>query len=238
MFSLGGASAQMAVDLDSAAPFGVLAGAGITITGPTTIQGDIGSFPTLSITGLPNLTLTGVNHGGDSITQDAKVDLISAYNDAAGRTPTTTYGSIFDLGGLTLTSGVYNDPSSFGLTGTLTLDGLGDSNAVWIFQAGSTLITASNSMVNLINGAQASNIFWQVGSSATLGTNSDFAGNILASADITLNTGAEIQGGLYALNGAVTLDSNNIIAVPEPGSAVLLGIGLAMLVFRKRRAVI
>ena len=229
-------SGALAVDLNSAAGFGVLAGSGITITGPTTIAGDIGSFPTASITGLENLTLNGVNHAGDATTQAAKTDLLAAYLDAQGRTPTTTYGPIFDLGGLTLLPGVYNDPTSFGLTGTLTLDADGDPDAVWIFQAGSTLITGSNSLVDLIDGAQARNIFWQVGSSATLGTGTDFAGSILASESITLATGASIDGGLYALNGAVTLDNNNLVVpVPEPGSLLLLAAGAESLFSMRRR---
>lgn len=112
---------------------------------------------------------------------------------------------------------------------------MGDPNAVWIFQAGTTLITSSNSVVNLIGGAQASNIIWQVGSSATLGTGTDFVGSILASESITLNTGATIDGGLYALNGAVTLDSNSLAAVPEPAGILLLGAGLALLALRRHR---
>lgn len=228
-------TAQLALDLDSAAPFAVLGGAGITITGATTITGDIGTFPTTSITGFENVLLNGVNHAGDAVTQAAKDDLLAAYSDAVGRTATTTYDPIFDLGGLTLLSGVYNDPSSFGLTGTLTLDALGDANAVWIFQTGSTLITSANSVVNLVGGAQASHVFWQVGSSATLGTGTDFAGSILALESITLNTGAMIDGGLYALNGAVTLDSNTLAVVPEPGSALLIGGGLTLLAIRRRR---
>jgi hypothetical protein len=204
--SLPGAAAQM-VDLGSASEFAVLAGAGITIgaSGTTTITGDIGSYPTATITGTENLDLDGTNHGGDAVTQAAKTDLDEAYDDAAGRTPTTTYSPIYDLGGQTLGPGVYNNPSSFGITGILTLDAGGDPNAVWIFQAGSTLITASGSQVALINGAQASRVFWQVGTSATLGTGTDFAGTLLVAESITLVAGASVEGRLLALNGAVTL---------------------------------
>ena len=213
---------KAALILGSADSFAVLAGSGITVAGAvnsTTITGDIGTFPTPSITGLGNVVLTGVNHADDAVTQNAKNDLLVAYNDAAGRSATTSYGPIFDLGGLTLTPGVYKDPSSFAITGTLTLDAGGDTNAVWIFQAGSTLITGAGapgnpgSSVVLINGAQACHVFWQVGSSATIGTYSDFVGNILALTSITVNTGASLSGRALALNGAVTLD-NNLIAVP------------------------
>src|ERR1039457_4898948 len=172
---------KAALILGSADSFAVLAGSGITVAGAvnsTTITGDIGTFPTPSITGLGNVVLTGVNHADDAVTQNAKNDLLVAYNDAAGRSATTSYGPIFDLGGLTLTPGVYKDPSSFAITGTLTLDAGGDTNAVWIFQAGSTLITATSSVVHLINGAQPCNVFWQVGTSATIGTSSTFVGNI------------------------------------------------------------
>ena len=212
------------VDLGTASSFGVLAGSGITNTGATTINGDIGTFPTTSIIGLGTVTLNGVNNAGNAVTQQAKTDLVTAYNDAAGRAPTTVFAPVFDLGGLTLTPGVYNNLTSFGLTGTLTLDGLGDPNAVWVFQTGSTLITASGSNVSLLNSAQACHVFWQIGSSATLGTNSDFAGNILALTSITLNTGATVNGSVLARNGAVVLDANSItVAVcalppsPVPG---------------------
>jgi len=232
-------AATAAVDLGAASDFAVLAGAGITITGPTAITGDVGTFPTTSITGLGNLTLTGVNHGGDAVTQNAKNDLVTAYNAAAARAFDVMYGPIFDLGGLRLMSGVYNDPTSFGITGTLTLDAQGNPDAVWIFQAGSTLITASGSTVALIGGAQACNVFWQVGTSATLGTGADFVGNILALDSITLNTGASVDGRVFARNGAVTMDNNNAVSgclpVPEPGSMLLLGSGLVTLFAFRRR---
>jgi|UniRef100_UPI0037848DC5 outer membrane autotransporter protein len=206
--------AEAPVLLGQASNFGVLAGSGITNTGPTTIIGDVGYLPTSTITGFGTVTLTGTNHGGDAVTLVGKGDLLTAYNDAAGRLPTITYAPIFDLGGLTLAPGVHTDTSSFGITGILTLDALGNPNAVWIFQAGSTLITSVGSSVNLINGAQAGNIFWQVGSSATLGVNSALSGTIMANTSITLNTGASLNGRALAINGAVTLDSNTITIVP------------------------
>jgi hypothetical protein len=205
------------IDLGSASSFAVLAGAGITVAGAvnsTAITGDIGTSPTPSITGLGNVILTGTNHGADATTQTAKTDLVTAYNAAAGRAATLTYGPIFDLGGETLQPGVYRNPSSFGITGTLTLDALGDPNAVWIFQMGSTLTTASGSSVTLINGAQAANVFWQVGSSATLGTGSNLKGTIMAMDSITLTTGASLTGRALARNAVVTMDVNSI-AIPQ-----------------------
>ena len=199
---------QPPVNLGTAGNFAVLAGSGITNTGPTTITGDVGTFPTTTETGFGSVTLIGTNHAGDAVTQVAKTDLTTAYNDAAGRIPATTVSG--DLGGQTLVPGVYKSASSLGLTGTLTLDAQGDPNAVFIFQMGSTLTTASGSNVNLINGAQSCDIFWQVGSSATLGTGSTFRGNILALTSITATTGATVDGRLLAMNGAVTLDTNTI----------------------------
>jgi hypothetical protein len=201
-------AAQTAVPLGTAAGFAVLAGAGITNTGPTTISGDLGTFPTTSETGTASITLNGVNHAGDGLTQGAKTDLVTAYNVAAGETPSTPIAA--DLGGLTLKAGIYASSSSIGLTGALTLDAAGDPNAVFVFQAGSTLTTASGSQVNLVNGADACNVYWQVGSSATLGTGSSFRGNILALTSITLTTGATSVGRVLARNGAVTLDTNTI----------------------------
>ncbi|KSU71995.1 ice-binding family protein [Rhodococcus qingshengii] len=197
-----------AVGLGTAEPFAVLAGAGITNTGPTTLGGDIGTYPTPTITGVSDLTITGTNHGGDAVSQGAKPDVLTAYNTLAGQGPTQPTGD--DLTGRTLVSGVYNSGSSIALSGTVTLDAQGDPDAVFVFQAGSTLITSSSSTVALINGTQACNVFWQVGSSATLGTNSVFRGNLLALTDITATTEATVEGRLLAINGAVTLDTNTV----------------------------
>lgn len=230
-------AAVLAVDLGTAADFAVLAGAGITVAGPvdsTVITGDIGTHATTTIAGLENVILFGVNHSGDDVTQQAKIDLGGAYTDAAGRPVDVFFPFIHDIGGTILEPGVYNAPSSLAITGVLTLDADGDSNAVWIFQIGSTLITSSGSSVNLINGAQAGNIFWQVGSSATLGVGSLFEGSILAQDSITVTTNAILTGRALAIVGAVTLD-NNSITIPESGSSVLLSIGLSVGMMTRRR---
>ncbi|HUQ17124.1 MAG TPA: ice-binding family protein [Candidatus Saccharimonadales bacterium] len=215
------AASPTAIGLGTAGSFGVLAGAGITNTGPTTINGDVGSYPTTTQTGFGSVTITGTNHFGDAVTQGAKTDLVTAYNDAAGRGPTIPVAA--NLGGQTLVAGVYNSASSLALTGSLTLSGT--ASDVWIFQAGSTLTTATGSSVVLTGGAQACNVFWQVGSSATLGTGSSFKGTILALTSITMTTGASIDGRLLARNGAVTLDTDTItrsscaaaaVATPTP----------------------
>ncbi|MEO5975462.1 MAG: ice-binding family protein [Ilumatobacteraceae bacterium] len=205
---VGDVKAATAVGLGTADSFVVLAGSGITNTGATTLNGDMGTFPTLTITGSSTITITGTNHGGDSVTQSAKTDLVTAYNSAAGQTSTNAISG--DLGGQTLVGGVYTSSSSIGVTGALTLNGGGDANSVFIFQAGSTLTTASGSSVVLTNGAQACNVFWQVGSSATLGTGSSFVGTIIALTSITLTTGATVSGRALARNGAVTMDTNTI----------------------------
>ena len=169
----GAQAAQPTVGLGTAASFAVLAGTGITNTGPTTITGDVGTYPTPAETGFGSVTLHGTNHAGDAVALQAKTDLTTAYNSAAGRTPVSTVGT--ELGGQTLTPGVYDSAAgTFGITGTLTLNGQGQQNAVFIFKMASTLITASSSNVRFINGAQSCNVFWQVGSSATLGTSSTF----------------------------------------------------------------
>ncbi len=206
------------VNLGSASTFGILAGSAITNTGPTTVKGTAGGSiglhpgddPTLvTFEGQTDVTLTGGVYLSDAVAEQAKVDLLAAYLDAKSRD--TDFPIVDDLGGKTLQPGVYTSGSSIGITGTLTLDGDGDPNAVFIFQADSTLTTAAeNSEIILINGAQPCNVFWQVGSSATLGTNTLFVGHILAMASITATTGAEVHGQLLALDYAVTLDSNVI----------------------------
>jgi type VI secretion system secreted protein VgrG len=217
----GAAAAAISVPLGTAQSFAVLAGSGITNTGPTTVTGDVGTFPTNTITGSASLTVTGTNHGGDSVTQGAKTDLVTAYNSAAGEGPTSPI--VADLAGKTLPAGVYKSGSSIGLSGVLTLDGGGNPNAVFVFQAGSTLTTASASNVVLINGAQACNVYWQVGSSATLGTGSTFRGTILALTSITVTTGVTVHGRVLARNGAVTLDTDTIARADCAASTTTTG---------------
>jgi len=206
------AAAQAPVDLGSASNFAVLAGSTVTNTGATTVDGDLGLFPGTAVTGFPPGTVNGTIIAGDPIAEQAQIDLTIAYNDAAGRLvdAVTVAGN---LGGLTLTPGLYKSTSSLEISsGDLTLDALGDANAVFIFQMASTLTTTKGRQVILSGGADASNVFWQVGSSATLGTDSIFQGNILALASITLTTGATLDGRALARTGAVALDSNTISA--------------------------
>ena len=204
-----GARAQAPVFLGTAADFGVLGATTVTNTGPTVVNGDVGLSPGTAVTGFPPGIVNGTIHAADAVAAQAQSDLTDAYNVAAGR-PCDTLLTGQDLGGMTLTHGVYCFSSSAGLTGTLTLDGQGDPNAVFIFQIGSTLTTASASRVNFINGAQSCLAVWQVGSSATLGTTTAFGGSILALTSITATTGATVDGRLLARNGAVTLDSNTV----------------------------
>ncbi len=202
------AAAEAPVTLGTTASFGVLAGSTVTNTGPSKINGNLGLYPGTSITGFPPGTVIGTIHQTDAVAQKAKSDLVIAYNDAAGRGPGAAAG---ELGGRTLVAGVYTG-TALTLTGTVTLDAQGDPNAVFIFQSASTLITASNSTVALKNGARACNVFWQVGSSATLGTNTTFVGTVLALTSIAAQTGTTVNGRLLARNGAVTLDNNVITA--------------------------
>jgi hypothetical protein len=202
-------AAQPTVKLGTAASFAVLAGSTVTNTGPSTIEGSLGLAPGTAVTGFPpGHVSNGSTYTADAVALQAKADLTTGYLDAAGRTPFVVTGT--DLGGLTLAPGVYRGSSSLGLTGTVTLNGHGDASAVFIFQAGSTLITASSSTVLLENGAQACNVFWQVGSSATLGSYSNFTGTIMALTSATLNTGVTVHGRVLARNGAVTLQNDTI----------------------------
>jgi hypothetical protein len=197
--------------LGSAGTFAVLAGSTVTNTGATTtIQGDVGVSPGAAIVGIPaGQPNPGAIYAAVPPAPAAQTDLTTAYNDLAGRACGTNLTSL-DLGGMTLPPGVYCFNTSAGLTGTLTLDGQGNPNAVFVFQIGSTLTTASSSAVNLIGGAQDQNVYWQIGSSATLGTDTAFQGTIVALSSITLNSGASLSGRALARNGAVTLDTNAI----------------------------
>jgi len=207
----------------SACGFGILGATPVvSSTGPTAITGgDVGIWPAASITGFPPGTATGAFHVGDAVAQQAQSDLTVAYNNAAGAAGGAALTA--DIGGQTLSAGVYKATTTLGITGDLTLTG--NANAVWIFQVGTALTTAAgtnpitllpNSRVILIGGAQAKNVTWQIGSSATLGTSSVFAGNILAQASITLGTGATLNGRALARTGAVSLDSNPVTVPPCP----------------------
>lgn len=199
----GTALAAASVNLGAATSFAVLAGTTITNTGATTIKGDVGLDPGTAVTGFTTVTLDGAQHLADAVALDAKNALVTAYNDAAGATPVTKVAT--ELGGTTLKPGVYAS-DTLGLTGTLTLDGEG----LYIFQAASTLITAPNSEVALINGASACNVYWQVGSSATFDTSTTFKGTIMALTSIALNKGVTLQGRALARNGEVTMNNDTI----------------------------
>lgn len=217
IFVLTGRSASNAVSpvlLGNSTNFAVLAGSGITNTGATTVSGtaggDMGSSPTPAFTGDVTVTTTGTKYlAAEAIVGGAKAALDTAYLDAAGRPSTSVIAA--DLGGQTLVGGVYTGASSVGLTGTLILDGANNPDSVWIFQAGSTLTTASSSVVSLINGAQACNVFWQVGSSMTLGTGSNFVGHVFAQTTITDDGGSTVNGQLLARDAAVNLNNTTII---------------------------
>ena len=228
---------KAAIILGTAGDFAVLAGSTVTNTGSSVIEeGHVGVSPGSSITGFPPGAVTPpfTTHGGDAVA--AQADLTTAYNAAVGLAVDTDLSGQ-DLGGLTLTPGVYGFSSSAQLTGILQLDAQGDPNAEFVFKIGSTLTTASGSSVVTINGGTECNVFWQVGSSATLGTSTAFQGHILALTSITLTTTASLEGSALARNGAVTLDTNHITncvaLVPEPATMTFVLIGGVLLGLRR-----
>jgi hypothetical protein len=203
---------QSSVSLAGASNLAVLAGSGVTNTGATTITGDLGLSPGTSVGGFPPGILNGILHINDAIANQAKLDLTAAYNDAAGRTSTEIVTLSGNIGGLTLTPGLYKSTSSLAISsGDLTFDAKGNANAVFIIQIASALTVTPARKVILAGGALASNIFWQVGSSATFGTTSVMKGNIIVMQSISFNTGASLDGRALARTGAITMQGNTIV---------------------------
>ena len=234
--------------LATAQSFAVL-GDTVTNTGSTGVTGDLGVTPGTSVTGFPPGTVDGTIHLNDQIAQDALADATTAYNTLTGLLPFVDLTGQ-DLGGMTLTPGVYKFSTSAALTGNLTLDFQDKPNMGFVFQIGSTLTTSVGSNVIVSNGTPTSGLYWQVGTSATLGTSSAFAGNILADQSITLNTGASLLGRAFARVATVTLDTNLISnnnaqdfgsegfsgsTVPEPSVLLLFGTAFAGLAGSRSR---
>jgi hypothetical protein len=218
------AAAQTAPTLGTAEPFAVLGGSAVTNTGPSVINGSLGLSPGSAITGFPPGIVVGTIHAADAVALQAQNDTVTAYNALASQSCTTDLTGQ-DLGGLTLTPGTYCFAAGAALTGTLTLNAQGNPGAVFIFRTGSTLVTASGSSVSIINGGSPCNVFWQVGSSATLGTSTSMSGTIIAMTSITLTTATTLAGRALARNGAVTLDSNTVTrpvcSLGPPGCPVI-----------------
>jgi hypothetical protein len=214
-------SSQAGLNLGTAAKFATLAGATVTSTGNTVVTGDLGVWAGTAVTGFAGIAPGGPGivhgniHAGDATAQIAQGDLTTAFNDAAGRTLAPIDVANADLGGRTLAPGLYKSTGTLALTGTVVLDAQGDVNGVWIFQIASSLDTATGSAVVLAGGAKASNVFWQVGTSATLGTTTAFKGTIMADQSISLANGATLEGRVLARIASVTMDSN-AITIPAP----------------------
>lgn len=203
---------QATIALGAADNFAVLCGSGITNTGATTITGDLGLSPGTSVGGFPPGVLNGTLHINDAAANQGKLDITAAYNEAAGRTATDIVTISGNIGGLTLTPGLYKSTSSLALSsGDVTFDALGNPNAVFIIQVASSFTTTPGRKVILAGGALASNIYWQVGSSATFGTTTVFKGNVIAMQSITFDTGATLDGRALTRTGAVTMAGNTIV---------------------------
>lgn len=203
------ASAATNISLGQASNFAVLAGGGISNAGNSTIQGDLGTYPTVSFGDSGGLVLTGAYHFGDAAAIAAKTDLSVAYAAALASAPSTSITT--DLGGKTLLPGAYVNSAGLGVTGTLTLDAQGNPNSVFVLQTPAALTTAASSQINIINGGQACNVFWQVGSTTNLGANSEFKGNLLTASNFVGGANAKVSGRVLALAGSVSLNANSIV---------------------------
>lgn len=231
-------SGQADVLLGTAESFAVLGNTTVTSIGQTVLNGDLGLSPGSAFTGFPPGLVTGTIYAGDTVAAQAQTDARAAFKGLTAEAPVQDLTGQ-DLGGLTLTPGVRSFGAAAQLTGVLTLDAQGDSTARFDFLIGSTLITAAGAEVLLLNGAQADNVFWEVGSSATLGADTEFYGSILADQSITVGTGSSLSGRALALNAAVTLDDNLItvpVAIPEAATFSLLALSALVLGAVRRMA--
>ncbi|MDD5274765.1 MAG: ice-binding family protein [Methylovulum sp.] len=233
-------AAAVAPPLGGAQSFAVLSGTTVTNTGATHVTGDLGVSPGSAVTGFPPGIVTGgAIHANDAPAVAAQAASANAYATLAGEACDTSIPDGTDVAGQTLTPGVYCSTGSILIgSGTLTLDAQGNPNAIWVFQMGTTIITSAGGSVNIINSGQACNVFWQVGSSATIGSGSAFQGSIFASTSITLTSGASLLGRALAINGGVTMDTNivsvcSLLPPPTPASLLspsLLELAMFMLV--------